>query len=246
MARGRCYMWFFLQMRRQVQGGKEKTAIVFAYPALMTAVEWRCGPPAGEHWARRQYEWLRQVWCVWALLCATGTAFKIAHQKPLGSLLCSLEKFCVDVLLYLQSADKNFYAPALAFFARAYLAVKADDLCTVFTLEFMCYCDKAGGVVCVSMCNGLWVFIETADCRMAYWRTQTIFRGNAKFHEFPIPLLISSVPTWVMHVVLCTIWPPHRWWPFANCMRLVACCRLYTWKGQNNCKWLSKTSEIHK
>lgn len=150
MARGRCYMWFFLQMRRQVQGGKEKTAIVS--PPLPLWQLWRCGPPAGEHWARRQYEWLRQVWSVWALLCATGAAFRIAHQTPSGSLLCR----CFSLS---SERDKNFYAPALAFFARAYLAVKADDLCTVFTLEFMCYCDKAGGVVCVSV----WWFMSV------YW-----------------------------------------------------------------------------
>lgn len=93
--------------------------------------------------------------------------------------------------------------------------------------------------LCACLCDGLWVVIETADCRTAYWRTQTIFRGNAKFHEFPIPLLISSVPTWVMHVVLCTIWPPHCWWPFANCMRLVACCNVLIMN-------LGKTSDCQK
>lgn len=72
----------------------------------------------------------------------------IKHHQALYCVLWNILCRCFSLS---SERDKNFYAPALVFFARAYLAVKADDLCTVFTLEFMCYCDKAGGVVCVSV-----------------------------------------------------------------------------------------------
>lgn len=81
----------------------------------------------------------------------------------------------------------------------AYLAVKTHDLYTVFILEFMCYSDKAHWVRCVCL-RTLWVFIESADCRTAYCRTQTLFRGNAQPQQFPIPFLISSIPSWVMSI----------------------------------------------
>lgn len=55
--------------------------------------------------------------------------------------------------------------------------------------------------LCARLCS-LWVFIETVDCRTAYWRTQTLFRGNAKSHQFPIPFLISSIPLRVMNTIL--------------------------------------------
>lgn len=55
--------------------------------------------------------------------------------------------------------------------------------------------------LCACLCS-LWVFIETVDCRTASWRTQTLFRGNTKSHQFPIPFLISSIPLRVMNTIL--------------------------------------------
>lgn len=188
--------------------------------------------------------------CVGFALC-NRDCFQNNSSKTIRLFIVFFGKSHVDVFFFfflIFRAQIKFYTPALAFSACAYLAVKADDLCTVFTLEFMCYCDKAGGVVCVSA-YGLWVFIETTDCRTAYWRTQTIFRGNAKFHEFPIPFLIASIPIWIMYVVLCVVWPLCCLWPFANYMHLVMCCKVVkitsTWdkakyKIAATCKWLTK------
>lgn len=100
-----------------------------------------------------------------------------------------------DVLLHQHSLVSFF--PSVS-----YLSVKTDDLCPVFTLLSMCYCDKTNGLVHVRVC-ALWVFIETTDCRTAYWTTQTIFRGNAKPYQFPIPSLIAGIPIWAqMYITL--------------------------------------------
>ncbi len=56
-----------------------------------------------------------------------------------------------EMFYFVLRAQIKFHSLALALFVRAYLAVKTDDLCTVFALEFMCYSDKASGFVCVSV-----------------------------------------------------------------------------------------------
>lgn len=143
-------------------GRERKDSYCFASPALVTAVE---------VWAscRRTLStetiWMASpsVKCVGFALCNRG-CFQNSSSNTIRLFIVLFGKFWCRCFALSSERDKNFYAPALAFFARAYLAVKADDLCTVFTLEFMCYCDKAGGVVCVSV----WWFMSVYwDCRLS-------------------------------------------------------------------------------
>lgn len=112
---------------------------------MTTALEWRCGPPAGEYtmiWpsCARQHGLALLNWRVSAFLLAAGTGFKIGHQRK--------ENLCFYLSFELRSHFTLWLHLSLS---SSYLAVKTDDLCTVFTLDFMCYSDKASGAVCMSV-----------------------------------------------------------------------------------------------
>lgn len=139
----------------------ENTAIVFIHPPFMTtAVEWRCGPPAGEYtmiWSSCTY---RQI-CMASLSVAcvgfplrNGDWFQNSSSKTLRPFIVfigSEMENLMEMFYFIVGAQIKFHSLVRALFVWAYLAVKTDDLCTVFALEFMCYSDKAGGFVCASV-----------------------------------------------------------------------------------------------
>lgn len=80
--------------------------------------------------------------------------------------------------------------PSVSLCLFAYLAVKTNDLCAVFTLEFMCYFDK----VCGPACTSAYFMSVYWDCRLLTGGHKTLFRGNAKSHQFPIRPLSPAFP----------------------------------------------------
>lgn len=154
--------------------------------------------------SQNKYAWLCWVWRVWAFLGAAGTGFKIAHQWPSGPLLCSLEaRWKISRRCFILSSER-----------RSISLSRAGSLCLslISLWKQMIYVQCSHWSLCVipirlaGLCArlrlwGLWAFIEATDCRTAYCRTQTILRGNAKSHQFPIPFLISSIPIWLMYII---------------------------------------------
>lgn len=76
------------------------------------------------------------------VLLRAETSFAIAHQSVA---MFGSEMMKIHSERFLLSSELGCFSPWLA-----YLAVKTKDLCTVFTLEFMCYSDKNCGPACVS------------------------------------------------------------------------------------------------
>lgn len=109
----------------------------------MTAVGWRCGPVAGGYS-------VIQSSCAYRQICSafwSGVRGFSSEQWSPNSLSKTLHQdlYCVFLfnslmkMLYLILGAQIKFHSLLA----AYLAVKTDDLCTVFVLKFRCRSDKA-------------------------------------------------------------------------------------------------------
>lgn len=174
------------------------------------------GKHANLHWA----------WTVWAFLCATGTGFKIAHQRALKPFFFG---YSLEVGWNLWDVFFSLCAGITFHFCRV-VSLCVSLICL---WKHMIYTQSSYWSLCVILIRHtgfgvclrtLWVFIESADCRTAYCRTQTLFRGNAQSQQFPIPFLISSIPSWLMSIYHLTmrcciaIW---KWHVLGACIRLI-------------------------
>lgn len=170
---------------------------------------------------------LLSVVCVGFPLCNRDW-FQNSSSKPSGPLLCSLDtRWKISWRCFILSSElRKSFTLSLSLSVlislwkqMIYVQSSHSSLCVILIRP-------VGLCACSCLC-GLWVFIETADCRTAYWRTQTIFRGNVKSHQFPIPFLISSIPIWLMYIILLNqyhLTTAH--WPYANATHLSACCKV--------------------
>lgn len=134
------------------RGEKESCCFPPVRPYDSCGVEvWICSrgdsPSHGAACARRQ---ICGVISMCGLFSLKKGLVQINSSNTLKPSLCVFffflhkKKFHINVLFHPRSSDNTWLS--------AYLAVKTDDLCTVFTLEFMCHCDKAGRPVFMSAC----------------------------------------------------------------------------------------------
>lgn len=147
----------------------------------------------------------QDAWCGWV-----HTPLLSTHGPPLCRALWFWEvrwiwklhgKFLISPL----RSDNISPHPSISLCLVTYLAVKTNDLCTIFTLEFMCYSDKVCGPVCTSahFMSVYW------DHRLPTGGHKTLFRGNAKSHQFPIHSLSPAFPYewWILSSLKRTTWP---------------------------------------
>lgn len=83
-----------------------------------------------------------------------GLVSKYLIKDPHTLFLCSVEvRWKISQRCFILSSElgQHFTLSLCLSSSVAYLAVKTDDLCRVFTLRFICYSDKATGFVCTSV-----------------------------------------------------------------------------------------------
>lgn len=143
----------------------------------------------------------------YARLCSARTVLLCA--SPIGALwfweVRWIWKLHGNFLISPLSSDNISPHPSVSLCLVAYLAVKTNDLCTVFTLEFMCYSDK----VCGPVCTSAYFMSVYWDRRLPTGGYKTLFRGNAKSHQFPIHSLSPAFPYewWILSSWIRTTWP---------------------------------------
>lgn len=159
---------------------------------MTTAVEWRCGPPTGEYtmiWSSCVYRQicmaLLSVACVGFPLCSRDW-FQNSSSKTLRPFIVffgSEMENLMEMFYFALWVQIKFYSLALYCLSLCLLLISLwKQMIYVQSSHLsLCVIPIRLVVLCACLCS-LWGFIETTDCRTAYWRIQTIFRGNAKSH----------------------------------------------------------------
>lgn len=200
----------------------------------MTAVEWRCASAAGEYTMISSSCAYRQVsmffaycgqMCVGSPLCNRDW-FDNCSSKTLRVFICSLECilecflsfFCFFFFLLFTLTAEIKISLSRSYFLCLRLSCN-ENRWFMYSLHTQSLCVIL--IRLVVLCAVLWVYIETTDCRTVYWRTQTISRGNANSHQFPIPcpyLQNSHISNVYYRQVKKKAASECCWWPYVNGM----------------------------
>lgn len=187
---------------------------------MTTAVEWRCGPPAGEYtmiWSSCAHRQMclasLSVACVGFPLCNRDW-FQNSSSKTLRLFIVffgSQMENLMEMFYFVLGAQIKFHSLAPALFVCAYLAVKTDDLCTVFAVKFMCYSDKAGGSVCVSV--SVWFMSVYWDHRL---QDCLLEDTNNLPWECKVPPVPNPIP-YLQHSHMSDVYCPPELGPLDHC-----------------------------